>query len=74
MLVNKDTTLKTPIAINKKCSCGVIHCMIPVGAKPQLANNQTIGWTWPCVCKSHILVFTMSKEEIKRLIALEDVA
>lgn len=63
MLINKDTELKRPIAIHKKCKkCGIIHCMVPVGAQAQMdfEGHMVMGWMWQCVCND-TLYFPIEK-------------
>lgn len=64
-------TLKTPIAIHKKCSCGKLHAMIPVGSVAHQFGGIVIGWLWNCECKSTMFYRVMSKDMARTLIFKE---
>lgn len=63
--------LNQPIPIKKKCSCGICHDLVPIGAKPQIVNGITVGWVWQCSCKSHLTHFILPSEEVLRLARAE---
>ncbi len=61
------TTLQVPIAIQKKCSCGLNHTLVPIGARADVMGGEVIAFVWECTCHSTLYYRTVSMEKYAEL-------